>query len=183
MIPRTILSAMAFAIALSPLAGCAKDRKPRARADTLSDSAATATAQAISRAATGTTVSMTVTGKVHFDGALAGRATCSYGGDTNSPTTKVEAIGRNEQLSFEIIKPSEGTLPVKSGIVGRHAGPRISNLQFVVHNQTYGDGRGTATITDPVGRIGSLSASHFSRIGVGKRHGSDLSITVRWECE
>jgi hypothetical protein len=70
-----------------------------------------------------------------------------------------------------------------SGVVGKHAGPRISNLQFVLHNQTYGDGRGTATITDPVGRIGSLTAGHFSHIGTGRRHGSDLSITVRWECE
>ena len=72
---------------------------------------------------------------------------------------------------------------MKSGIVGRLAGPRISNLQFVVRNQTYGDGRGTAAISDPVGRIGSLTASHFSRIGLGKRHGSDLAITVHWECE
>ena len=72
---------------------------------------------------------------------------------------------------------------MKSGAVGKRAGPRISNLQFVVHSQTYGDGRGTATITDPVGRKGSLTAGHFSRIGTGKRHGSDLAITVRWECE
>ena len=164
-------------------AGCAKDRKPAAKVDTLSDSAAAASSQAISRAATGTSVSMTVTGKVKFDGPLNGRATCSYGGDNSLPTTKVEAFARDAQVAFEIIKPAEGTIPVKSGAVSKHAGSRISNLQFVVHSQTYGDGRGTATITDPVGRIGSLTASHFSRIGTGKRHGSDLAITVRWECE
>ena len=72
---------------------------------------------------------------------------------------------------------------LKSGAVGKHAGPRVSNLQFVLHNQTYADGNGTAAITDPVGRKGSLAASHFSRIATGRRHGSDLSITVRWECE
>ncbi|MDQ2768317.1 MAG: hypothetical protein M3Y30_14330 [Gemmatimonadota bacterium] len=172
----------AVCVALLTLA-CAKDRKSAAKADTLSDSAATATAQALSRAPTGTAVSMTVTGKEHFDGPLNGRATCTYGGDNRSPTTKVEAFARDAQVAFEIIKPSEGTIPVKSGAVGKHAGPRVSNLQFVVHSQTYGDGRGTATITDPVGRKGSLTAGHFSRIGTGKRHGSDLAITVHWECE
>jgi hypothetical protein len=175
-------SVLVLAPALVAIA-CGKNGKPAAKADTLSDSAATAASQAMSRAPAGTSVSMTVTGKERFDGKLNGRASCSYGGDNSSPTTKVEAFARDAQLSFEIIKPSEGTIPVKSGAVGKRAGPRISNLQFVVHSQTYGDGRGTATITDPVGRTGSLSASHFSRIGTGKRHGSDLAITVRWECE
>ena len=137
----------------------------------------------MARAPTGTTVSMTVTGKEKFDGPVNGRATCSYGGENSAPTVKVEAFGRDAQVAFEIIKAQEGTIPVKSGAVSRRSGARVSNLQFVVHSQTYGDGRGTATITDPVGRAGSLTASHFSRIGTGKRHGSDLSITVRWECE
>jgi hypothetical protein len=154
-----------------------------AKADTVSDSAATATAQAISRAPAGTAVSMTVSGRQSFDGKLNGRASCTYGGDNSSPTTTVEAMARDAQLSFEIVEPAEGSIPVTSGAVGKHAGPRISNLQFVLNSQTYGDGRGTATITDPVGRKGSLSAGHFSRIGTGTRHGSDLSVTVRWECE
>ncbi|HSU93139.1 MAG TPA: hypothetical protein VLI43_05485 [Gemmatimonadaceae bacterium] len=162
---------------------CAKDRKAAAKPDTMTDSAATAAAQAISRAPAGTSISMTVTGKQSFDGKLNERAACTYGGDTRSPTTKVEAFARDAQLSFEIVKPQEGSIPVKSGVVGTHAGPRISNLQFVLHSHTYGDGRGTATISDPIGRRGSLTAGHFSRIGLGRRHGSDLSITVRWECE
>jgi len=170
------------ALALLALA-CAKDKTPAAKPDTVSDSAATATAQAISRAPAGTAVSMTVTGTQRFDGPLNGRAGCTYGGDNRSPTTKIEAFARDAQVSFEIVKPVEGTIPVRSGAVGRSAGPRISNLQFVLHSQTYGDGNGTAAITDPVGRKGSLSARHFSRIGLGKRHGSDLAITVRWECE
>jgi hypothetical protein len=176
---RSILTLAAALLALA----CAKDKAPVAKPDTLSDSAATAASQAMSRAPAGTSVSMTVTGTQRFDGKLNGRAACSYGGNSSSPTTKVEAFGRDAQLSFDIVKPEEGSIPVKSGAVGRRAGPRIANLQFVVHSQTYGDGRGTATITDPVGRTGSLSASHFSRIGTGKRHGSDLAITVRWECE
>ena len=162
---------------------CAKDRNAAAKPDTMTDAAATAAAQAISRAPAGTSISMTVTGKQSFDGKLNERAACTYGGDTRSPTTRVEAFARDAQLSFEIVKPQEGSIPVKSGAVGEQAGPRISNLQFVLHSHTYGDGRGTATITDPVGRRGSLTAGHFSRIGLGRRHGSDLSITVRWECE
>ena len=179
MCPRAVL---ALAPALLALA-CAKEGTPAAKADTLSDSAVTAASRAMSRAPAGTAVSMTVTGKESFDGTLNGRASCTYGGDNSSPTTKVEAFARDAQVSFDIIEPAEGSIPVRSGAVDRHAGPRISNLQFVVHSQSYGDGRGTATIADPVGRTGSLSASHFSRIGSGKRHGSDLAITVRWECE
>ena len=178
-----LLLALAALAALSAMS-CAKDRKASsAKADTLSDSSAAAAAQAISRAPAGTTVSMTVTGREKFDGPVNGRATCSYGGENGAPTVKVEAFARDAQVAFEIIKPQEGTIPVKSGVVTKRSGARVSNLQFVVHSQTYGDGRGTATITDPVGRAGSLAASHFSRIGTGKRHGSDLSITVRWECE
>lgn len=179
-----MLRTMRVALSMVVLAAaCAKDKKAVPKVDTLTDSAATASSKAISRAATGTIVSMTVTGKEHFEGTLSGRATCSYGGDNSSPTTKIEAFGRDAQVSFEIVKPTEGTIPVKSGIIRKRSGSRISNLQFVVHSQTYGDGRGTATLSDPVGRIGSLSAAHFSRIGTGRRHGSDLSITVRWECE
>jgi hypothetical protein len=177
-----IRAALVSGAALLALA-CAKDKKAAVKADTMSDSAATAAAQAISRAPTGTSISMTVTGKQGFDGKLSDRAACTFGGDNRSPTTRVEAFSRDAQLSFEIIKPSEGSIPVKSGAVGKHAGPRIANLQFVLHGQTYGDGRGTATITDPVGRTGSLTAGHFSRIATGRRHGSDLSISVRWECE
>ena len=162
---------------------CAKNGNAVAKPDTLSDSAATVASKAISRAPGGTAVSMTVTGKQGFDGKLNERASCTYGGDTRSPRTRIEAFAREAQLSFEIVEPSEGSIPVKSGAVGKHAGPRISNLQFVLRNHTYGDGRGTATITDPVGRTGSLTAGHFSRISLGRRHGSDLSITVRWECE
>jgi hypothetical protein len=181
---RTTAHALTLAtFALLALAS-AKDKKPpAAKVDTLSDSAAAASSKAMSRAASGTTVSMTVTGKEKFDGPISGRATCSYGGENGAPTVKVEAFGRDAQVAFEIIKAQEGSIPVKSGAVNKHSGARVSNLQFVVHSQTYGDGRGTATITDPVGRAGSLTASHFSRIGTGKRHGSDLAITVRWECD
>jgi hypothetical protein len=176
---RTILVVAPALLALA----CAREKRSAASPDTLSDSAATATAQAISRAPAGTAVSMTVKGRDSFDGALNGRASCTYGGENGAPTTKVEAFARDAQLSFEIVKPAEGSIPVKSGAVGKRSGPRISNLQFVLHSQTYADGRGTATLTDPVGRKGSLSAGHFSRIATGRRHGSDLSITVRWECE
>ena len=177
---RALLAAGGALFALA----CAKKEKTSAtKPDALSDSAATAAAQAIARAPAGTSISMTVTGKQSFDGKLNERAACTFGGDNRSPPTKVEAFARDAQLSFEIVKPSEGSIPVKSGAVGKHPGPRISNLQFVLHNQTYGAGRGTATLTDPVGRTGSLTASHFSHIGTGRRHGSDLSITVRWECE
>ncbi len=118
-------SHVALTLSLVALACGGDKHRAAAKPDTLSDSAATAAAHQMARAATGTTVLMTVTGKDHFDGKLDGRASCTYGGDNSSPTTKVEAFARDAQLSFDIVKPLEGTLPVKSGAVGKHAGPRI----------------------------------------------------------
>ena len=99
--PRAVLLSGSVLVALA----CAKDKKLAAKPDTMSDSAATAASQAISRASAGTAISMTVTGKQHFDGKLSDRAACTYGGDNRSPTTKVEAFARDAQLSFEIVKP------------------------------------------------------------------------------
>jgi hypothetical protein len=173
---------VALIVTLCALA-CAKDARQSAAPDTVSDAAAAESAKAFSRAPKGTTVSMTVTGKETFDGPVNGRATCSYEQANGAPTVKVEAFGRDAQVAFEIINPQEGTIPVASALGGRRSSSRVSSLQFVVHSQSYGDGGGTAVLTDPVGRSGSLTARRFSRIGTGRRHGSDLAITVRWECE
>lgn len=177
------MSRRAFALAAALFAlACAKEAKRAPAPDTLSDAAAAESAKAIARAPKGTTVSMTVTGSQKYDGLVNGSAKCSYGQAGGSPTVKVEAFSRDVQVTFEIINPQEGTIPVAS-VAGKHGKSRVSSLQFVMHSQTYGDGHGTATITDPVGRIGSLTARRFSRIGVGKHHGSDLAISVHWECE
>jgi hypothetical protein len=174
----------AFAlVAASILAlACTKDAKRAPVSDTMSDVAAAESAKALSRAPKGTTVSMTVTGSQQFNGPVNGSATCTYGSAAGTPTVKVEAISRDVQVTFEVINPQEGTIPVAS-VAGKRGNSRVSSLQFVIHSHTYGDGHGTATISDPVGRIGSLSAQHFSRIGVGRHHGSDLAISVHWECE
>ena len=174
----------AFALAAASILtlACAKDAKRGPKPDTMSDVAAAESAHALARAPKGTTVSMTVTGSQKFSGPVNGSATCTYGTAAGTPSVKVEAISRDVQVTFEIINPQEGTIPVAS-VAGKHGMSRVSSLQFVIHSHTYGDGHGTATISDPVGRIGSLSAQQFSRIGVGRHHGSDLAISVHWECE
>jgi len=174
----------AFALAAASILtlACAKDAKRGPKPDTMSDVAAAESAHALARAPKGTTVSMTVTGSQKFSGPVNGSATCTYGAAAGTPSVKVEAISRDVQVTFEIINPQEGTIPVAS-VAGKHGMSRVSSLQFVIHSHTYGDGHGTATISDPVGRIGSLSAQQFSRIGVGRHHGSNLAISVHWECE
>ena len=174
----------AFALAAASILtlACAKDAKRGPKPDTMSDVAAAESAHALARAPKGTTVSMTVTGSQKFSGPVNGSATCTYGTAAGTPSVKVEAISRDVQVTFEIINPQEGTIPVAS-VAGKHGMSRVSSLQFVIHSHTYGDGHGTATISDPVGRIGSLSAQQFSRIGVGRHHGSNLAISVHWECE
>jgi len=174
--------AIALAAAAMLALACAKEAKRGPAPDTMSDVAAAESAKALARAPKGTTVSMTVTGSQKFNGLVNGSSTCTYGSAGGLPTVKVEAFSRDVQVTFEIINPGEATIPVAS-VAGKHGKSRVSSLQFVIHSQTYGDGHGTATITDPVGRIGSLSAQHFSRIGVGRHHGSDLAISVHWECE
>jgi hypothetical protein len=174
----------AFALAAASILAlaCAKEAKRGPGPDTMSDVAAADSAQALARAPKGTTVSMTVTGSQKFNGPVNGSAKCTYGSAAGTPSVKVEAFSRDVQVTFEIINPQVGTIPVAS-VAGKHGKSRVSSLQFVIHSQTYGDGHGTALISDPVGRIGSLSAQHFSRIGVGRHHGSDLAISVHWECE
>jgi hypothetical protein len=125
---------------------------------------------------------MTVTGSQKFNGLVNGSAKCSFGRAGAAPTVKVEAFSRDAQVTFEIINPQEGTIPVTS-VAGTRGKSRVSSLQFVLHSQTYADGHGSAILTDPVGRIGSLTAQHFSRIATGRHHGSNLALSVHWECE
>lgn len=165
------------------LAACGKSAQRKAVTDTVGDGAAMDSAKAFARAPNGSMVTLTVTGKEHFDGPLTGSAKCTYGQENGKPTLKLEAFGRDAQVTFELFNAHEGTLPVASGLGGRRGGSRVSSLQFVLHSQTYGDGHGSATITDPVGRSGSLTANRFSHIGVARHHGSDLAIAVHWECE
>jgi hypothetical protein len=178
---RRVLVVGAATLALAALA-CAKEAKRGAAPDTLSDAAAAESAKVLARAPTGTQVSMTVTGSQKFNGPVNGSAKCSYGQAGGSPTVKIEAFSRDVQVTFEIINPKEGSIPVAS-VAGKRGKSRVSSLQFVIHSQTYADGHGTAMISDPVGRIGSLSAAHFSRIATGRHHGSDLALSVHWECE
>lgn len=179
---RRVAPLVALAVALALALACAKEAKRAPAPDTLSDAAAAESSMAISRAPKGTTVSMSVTGSQEFDGIVDGSSTCSYGTSSGLPTVKVEAISRDVQVTFEIINPRVGEIPVAS-VAGKHGKSRVSSLQFDIHNQTYADGHGTATITDPVGRIGSLTARRFSRVAVGRHHGSDLALSVHWECE
>jgi len=180
-VTRRALATGAAMLALAALA-CAKDTRHAAAPDTLSDAAAAESARVLSRAPTGTQVSMTVTGSQSFSGPVNGSAKCSYGQAGSSPTVKIEAFSRDAQVTFEIINPQEGTIPVAS-VAGKRGKSRVSSLQFVLRSQTYADGHGTATVTDPMGRIGSLTARHFSRIATGRHHGSDLALSVHWECE
>ncbi|MDP9265965.1 MAG: hypothetical protein M3O91_07610 [Chloroflexota bacterium] len=170
-------------VAMPCVVACGANASRKPAADTAGDGAAMETARAFARAPGGTAVTLTVAGREHYDRPVTGSANCSYGQENGKPTVKLEAFGRDAQVAFEIIGAHAGTIPVASGLGGRHGGPRVSSLQFVLHGQTYGDGHGSATITDPVGRSGSLTANRFSHIGVARHHGSDLSITVHWECE
>ncbi|HXT48534.1 MAG TPA: hypothetical protein VN717_07815, partial [Gemmatimonadaceae bacterium] len=140
--------AVALAAALILTLACAKDAKRGPKPDTMSDVAAAESAHALARAPKGTTVSMTVTGSQKFSGPVNGSATCTYGTAAGTPSVKVEAISRDVQVTFEIINPQEGTIPVAS-VAGKHGKSRVSSLQFVIHSHTYGDGHGTATISDP----------------------------------
>lgn len=178
--PRALLLAMvALACARdTPRAGAAADSTDRA----LTDSARVFNATAPKSA--GTVVTLAVQGSERYDDTLDTRATCTVGEFNGERTLNIEAFARDAQLNFMIVNPTEGSLPVVHGSA-RRGKPRIANVQFAVHNRSYADGGGTATITDPVGRRGSFAASHFTRIGVKKHqsHGTSVAVRVSWECQ
>jgi hypothetical protein len=110
------------------------------------------------------------------------RATCTYSESNGEHLIQVEGFARDAQLSFVIIAPKEGPIAVSS--LGKQRGPRITTLDVAVGSRHYTGGGGKGTITDPLGRKGSLTASHFVRSEGGHRgRGASLTANITWECE
>ena len=160
-----------------------KEARRAAAPDTLSDGGAAESAKVLSRAPKGTTVSMTVTGSQKFDGLVNGSRQCSFGRAARSPTVKVEAFSRDAQVTFEIINPQEGTIPVTS-VARQPAGSRACRAC-----SSFFTARATATDTAPRPSPTQWGASDRSpratslASAVGRHHGSDLALSVHWECE
>ena len=157
------------------------------RAESLANAAAAESAKVFERAyaKAHTPFAITVTGSQHFSSDTNFRVSCVSSESGGERLLQVEALKREARTTFTIYNPREGSAPVGNNYTRRRAKTRIGNLEVSVGARSYTDGRGTADITDPLGRTGSIRASNFVRMGVKKRqsHGADLSVRLRWNCE
>jgi hypothetical protein len=98
---------------------------------------------------------------------------------------QVEGIARGAHVNFTIYGAREGSAPIGNYYTKRRAKTRLGNLDVTVNSQSFADGGGKATITDPYGRTGSLTASNFIKMGAkkGASHRAELSVRLRWRCE
>ena len=98
---------------------------------------------------------------------------------------QVEGIARGAHVNFTIYNAREGSAPIGNYYTKRRAKTRLGNLDVTVNSRSFADGGGKATITDPYGRAGSLTASNFIKMGAkkGASHRAELSVRLRWRCE
>ena len=97
---------------------------------------------------------------------------------------QVEGIARGAHVNFTIYNAREGSAPIGNYYTRRRAKTRLGNLDVTVNSRSFADGGGKATITDPFGRTGSLTASNFIKMGAkkGASHRAELSVRLRWRC-
>jgi len=113
------------------------------------------------------------------------KVTCVASESEQEQLLQVEGIARGTHVNFTIYGAREGSAPIGNYYTKRRAKTRLGNLDVTVNSNSYADGGGKATITDPYGRSGSLSASNFIKMGAKKResHRADLSVRLRWRCD
>lgn len=129
-------------------------------------------------------MSLTVTGAQHFSADSAFIMSCISSESNGDRLLQVEGLHCNARVSFTIYNPRDGDLPVGNNYSHR-AHSRIGNVEVSIGTKTYGDGRGGAELSDPLGRSGALHASNFVKMGVkkGQSHHADISLHLRWHCE
>jgi hypothetical protein len=182
--PRLGLAMLILLASAGTLSSCS--RAPRnAGSDTMSDQAAAESAAVFASmpTASGTRITLAATGPQQFAGPLNTRATCTYSQSGGEQLIQVEGFARDAQVDFSIIDPHEGTAPVSP--IARRTGTRIANLDVALHSRHYSGGSGTATITDPLGRRGTLTVHRLVPFGAGRANSRsvDLTVKITWECE
>lgn len=130
-------------------------------------------------------MALTVSGAQHFSADSAFKLSCIASESNGERLLQVEGLHRNARVSFTIFNPRDGDLPVGNNYTRRRAHSRIGNVEVSIGSKTYGDGRGAADLTDPLGRSGSLHASSFVKMGVkkGQSHAANITMHLRWHCE
>jgi len=127
-----------------------------------------------------TNVSLHAAGKNAFDGTMDARAGCTFQESAGDRFVQVEGFSRDAQLSFVVLNPREGGMTVADVGRRRRGVRRLTNLEVTVHGPHSSGGRGSATITDPAGRSGSLSAVVTS---TGRHSRGTLNVRISWACE
>ena len=129
-------------------------------------------------------MALSVGGSKHYaDSAFT--VTCVASESEGEQLLQVEGIARGAHVNFTIYNARDGAAPIGNYYTKRRAKTRLGNLDVTVNSSSFADGSGKATLTDPFGRSGSLTASNFIKMGAkkGASHRAELSVRVRWRCE
>ena len=129
-------------------------------------------------------MALSVGGSKHYvDSAFT--VTCVASESEGEQLLQVEGIARGAHVNFTIYNAHDGSAPIGNYYTKRRAKTRLGNLDVTVNSSSFADGSGKATLTDPFGRTGSLTASNFIKMGAkkGASHRAELSVRLRWRCE
>ena len=128
-------------------------------------------------------MALSVGGSQHFSDSVF-TVTCVSSESEGEQLLQVEGIARGAHVNFTIYNARDGAAPIGNYYTKRRAKTRLGNLDVTVNSNSFADGSGKATLTDPFGRTGSLTASNFIKMGAkkGASHRAELSVRLRWRC-
>jgi hypothetical protein len=176
-------SAAAVVLSLSLVAAC--DWKPRRPlVGRVADSAVAEAPKVVEAAKPPPPMTLRVSGAQHFTGDSGFTVSCVASESGGEKLMQVEGMVRGAHVSFTIYNAREGKVPVGNKYTRSRAKTRIGNLEVFVGSRGFADGGGSATLTDPYGRAGAISASNFIKMGAKKKesHRASLSVRLRWSC-
>jgi hypothetical protein len=160
---------------------------PAIRMDTMTDAAAAESSKAFAReeANNPSPMAVRIRGAEHYTADSGFAVSCIASESGGERLLQVEGLGRSARVNFSVYNGRDGKTPVGNFYRRRPGRALIANLQVSVGTHNYTDGSGTAQITDPLGRSGTITASNVVKMGAKKNesHRAHVSLRLRWHCE
>jgi hypothetical protein len=154
--------------------------------DTMSDAAAAESAKTFARAEAlrNAPMRIAISGAEHYAADSGFQVSCVASESNGERLLQVEALGRDVRLNFTVYNGRDGDVVVGNVYSRRSHHTRVGNVEVSVRTRNYADGTGHASITDPLGRTGSMSVGSFIKMGAKKHesHRTNLAVKIRWNC-
>lgn len=155
--------------------------------DSIADAASAESAKAAARAEAleNAPMRVAISGTEHYAADSGFDVSCVASESNGEKLLQVEAIGRKVHLNFTIFNGRDGKVVVGNVYSRRSHHTRIANVDVSVGTHNYADGTGSAEITDPLGRRGTMAVGNFIKMGAKKHesHRTNLSAKIRWHCD